>query len=124
MIENMSLLALGNSLKFLAVICIVSTCVSDASAQDKLTAAQIRKILPGTYNVSVADSVTAVAVISPGGSISVVTNKGEKDTGRWSISGNKVCVQFKHLLDHKSNCSTLIDEGWAIRGNGFTARRK
>ncbi len=120
----MSLLTVRNSLKLFSVVCFVGTYTCNAFAGDTLTATQIRKTLPGSYNVSVADSVSAVAVISPGGGISVVTNKGEKDTGRWTISGNKVCVQFKHLLDHKNNCSALTDEGWAIRGNGFTARRK
>jgi hypothetical protein len=112
-----------STLKLLCLTCLVPSFVASAYAADKLTAAEIRKLLTGTYHVSVADSVTAIAVFSPGGGISVVTNKGEKDTGRWSFSGNKVCVQFKHLLDHKSNCSSLVNDGGAIRGNGFTARR-
>jgi hypothetical protein len=115
--------AINNTLKFLGLAFFVNVSIGTAYAADKLTAAEIRKLLTGTYNVSVADSVTAIAVFSPGGGISVVTNKGEKDTGRWSFSGNKVCVQFKHLLDHKSNCSSLVNDGGAIRGNGFTARR-
>jgi hypothetical protein len=109
--------------KYLALLCVGYASIAPGSAADKLTAAEIRKLLTGTYRVSVADSVSAIAVFTSGGGISVVTNKGEKDTGRWSFSGNKVCVQFKHLLDHKSNCSSLINDGGAIRGNGFTARR-
>jgi hypothetical protein len=112
-----------NSFKLLSVACLVQTCSGSVYAGDKLTLVEIRKLLTGTYHVSVADSVTAIAVFTPGGKISVVTNKGERDTGRWSFSGNKICVQFKHLLDHKSNCSSLVNDGGAIRGNGFTARR-
>ncbi len=119
----MSFLNVRANFRFLSVFCFVCAYLVPAIAADKLTAAEIRKLLIGTYHVSVADSVTAIAVFTPGGGVSVVTNKGEKDTGRWSFSGNKVCVQFKHLLDHKSNCSSLVNDGGAIRGNGFTARR-
>ena len=119
----MSRKIVDNCLKLLCIVFIAQVCVAPASAAEKLTAAEIRKLLIGTYHVSVADSVTAIAVFSPGGAISVVTNKGEKDTGRWSFSGNKVCVQFKRLLDHRNNCSSLMSDGDAIRGNGFTARR-
>ncbi len=119
----MSFLNVRASFKFLSVLCFVCAFIAPATAANKLTPAEIRKLLIGTYHVSVADSVSAIAVFTPGGRISVVTNKGEKDTGRWSFSGNKVCVQFKRLLDHKNNCSSLMNDGGAIRGNGFTARR-
>ena len=119
----MSFLNVRVSFKFISAVFFAAACIASATAADKLTAAQIRKLLNGTYHVSVADSVTAVAVFTAGGGISVVTNKGEKDTGRWSFSGNKICVQFKHLLDHKNSCSSLMSDGGAIRGNGFTARR-
>jgi hypothetical protein len=119
----LNLKIVNRSFKIICAVLLAHACVASATAADKLTAAEIRKLLTGTYHVSVADSVTAVAVFTPGGRISVVTSKGEKDTGRWSFSGNKVCVQFKHLLDHKSNCSSLVNDGGAIRGNGFTARR-
>jgi hypothetical protein len=119
----LSLRLAGNSFKLLSVVCLAQTFIFTAYAADKLTAAEIRKLLTGSYNISLADSVSAVAVFTSGGGISVTTNKGEKDTGRWSFSGNKVCVQFKHLLDHKINCSSLVNDDGAIRGNGFTARR-
>lgn len=123
MSDKMFLFGVKNYLKFIIATCFACTCFASAYAGEKLTTSEIRKLLIGTYHVSVADSVTAIAVFTPGGGISVVTNKGEKDTGRWSFSGNKVCVQFKRLLDHKSNCSSLVNDGGAIRGNGFTARR-
>ena len=95
---------------------------SSARADATLSAAEIRKLAPATYHVSVADSVSATVTLATGGGIVVDTNKGEHDTGRWSVSGNKVCVVFKHLLGHNKQCSTLTRDGTAIRGNGFTAR--
>jgi hypothetical protein len=119
----MSFFDIGAGFKFLCSACFICAGIASATAADKLTAAEIRKLLSGTYRVSVADSVSAIAVFTSGNGISVTTNKGEKDTGRWSISGNKVCVQFKHMLDRQNKCSSLINDGGAIRGNGFTARR-
>ncbi len=110
--------------KWLTALWALTILPNGAQAGDSLTAAEIRKLVPGTYHVSVADSVSATAIFTKGGGISVTTNKGENDTGRWSLSGNKMCVVFKHLLDHKANCSALTVEGKAIHGNGFTARRK
>jgi hypothetical protein len=89
---------------------------------DPLSAADIKKLAPGTYNVSVADSVKALVVLKAGGGISVSTNKGEKDTGHWTVSGTKACVLFKHLLNHKPYCSTLTRDGNMLRGDGFTIR--
>ena len=108
---------------FFGRVCLACSCAASAYAAEKLTAGEIRKLLSGSYHISVADSVSATAVFTAGGGISVTTNKGEKDTGRWSISGNKMCVIFKHLLDHQTKCSSLMNDGGAIRGTGFTARR-
>jgi hypothetical protein len=89
---------------------------------EPMSAAEIKKLAPGTYNVSVADSVKASVVLSAKGGISVATNKGEKDTGRWWLQGTKACVLFKHLLNHKPYCSTLTRDGSMLRGDGFTIR--
>ncbi len=96
----------------------------NARAGDPLSPADLKKLAPATYNVSVAESVKAIVKLTGGGGISVATNKGERDTGRWSIQGNKLCVVFKHLLDHKPNCSTLTNENGMIHGDGFSARRR
>lgn len=116
--------AIRYSLKLLLLVWLANTCITFASAEEKLTATEIRKLLIGSYRISVADSVSAIAVFTASGGISVTTSKGEKDSGRWSISGNKMCVQFKHLLDRQNKCSSLTNDNGAIRGNGFTARRK
>ena len=112
-----------SKLKFLIPLFLSQVFIVNVFAGDRLTAAEIRKLMPGTFSVGVADSVSAIAVLSAGGGISINTNKGEKDTGRWSISGDKICVKFKHLLDRQTKCSSLTNDGGAIRGNGFTARR-
>ena len=106
----------------LAVSCLLAATSAPALA-DQMTAADIRKLAPGTYHVSVADSVKATVILKTNGSLSLTTDKGEKDTGRWNISGDKFCVVFKHLLDRKQHCSPLTREGNLLRGDGLTARQ-
>jgi hypothetical protein len=89
---------------------------------EAMSAADIKKLSPGSYNVSVADSVKARVVLTAKGGISVATDKGEKDSGKWWLAGQKACVQFKKLLDHKPYCSTLTRDGSMLRGDGFTIR--
>ena len=55
----MSQKIVDNCLKLLYIVFISQACVAPSSAAEKLTAAEIRKLLIGTYHVSVADSVTA-----------------------------------------------------------------
>ena len=96
---------------------------SSVAVADTMSAAEIRKLAPGTYHVSVADSVKAVVVLKTNGSLTLTTDKGEKDTGRWSVSGDKFCVVFKHLLDHKQHCSPMTRDGNLLRGDGLTAHQ-
>ena len=103
-------------------ICLFSFAVAGQALADPMSAAEIKKLAPGTYNVSVADSLKALVVLKAGGGISVTTDKGEKDAGRWTVSGTKACIVFKHLLNHKPYCSTLTRDGNMLRGDGFTIR--
>jgi len=102
---------------------VLSLMIAGPAWADPLSAADIRKLAPATYRVSVADSVKATVILKSGGGISVATNKGERDTGRWSVAGDKICVQFRHLLDHKPHCSYLRTENGVVHGDGFSARR-
>ncbi len=101
---------------------VLSLMIAGHAWADPMSAAEIKKLAPGTYNVSVADSVKARVVLTAKGGISVTTDKGEKDSGHWSILGTRACVIFKHLLNHKPYCSTLTRDGSMLRGDGFTIR--
>ncbi len=90
---------------------------------DTMSSAELRKLVPGRYHVSVADNVKIVVRLSVGGAISGTTDKGDHDTGRWSIANDKMCVIFKRWLDHQRHCQDITAEGSILRGNGFTIRR-
>lgn len=96
--------------------------VPAALADGGLSAAEIRKLIPGRYHAEAAPGVSVDVTLSAGGAISGVSNKGDKDSGRWSISGDKICVVFKHWLDHQKHCSGLSHENGQIKGEGFYAK--
>jgi hypothetical protein len=111
------------SMKFFAASLVLTAGLCSSMAQaETLSPADIKKLAPGTYNVSVADSVRVRAVLTAKGGISVTTDKGEKDSGRWWLQGSKACVQFKKLLDKKPFCSSLSRDGNMLRGDSFTIR--
>ena len=109
--------------KILAVLFAIFTASIESAVADTLSAAELRKLAPGKYHVSVADNVKLEVRLSAGGGISATTDKGDHDTGRWSIVNDKLCVTFKRWLDRQRHCQDLTAEGSILRGNGFTIRR-
>ena len=94
-----------------------------AAKADQLTSAELRKLVPGHYHVSVADNVKLDVRLLAGGGIAATTDKGDHDTGRWSIANDKMCVVFKRWLDHQTHCQAIRLESGLLRGDGFTIRR-
>ena len=94
-----------------------------AWADGPLSASDIRKLFPGSFYVEVAPTVNLEVTFSGGGKVSGTTNKGDRDSGRWRLVGNKMCVTFKRWLDHKERCSGLANANAQIKGDGFYAKR-
>ena len=94
-----------------------------AWADGPLSGSDIRKLFPGTFHVEVAPTVSLEVIVSNGGRISGTTNKGDHDSGRWRVVGDKICVTFKRWLDHHERCSGLAYVNAQIKGEGFYAKR-
>ena len=94
-----------------------------AKADGQLTPAELKKLAPGNYHV-VAGPISINVKLAKGGAISGVTDKGDKDSGRWSISGDRMCVKFKNWLDHQQKCDGLTQVGNELKGSAFSAWRK
>lgn len=94
-----------------------------AWADGPLAAADIRKLFPGSFYVEVAPTVNLEVTFSGRGKVSGTTNKGDQDSGRWRLVGDKICVTFKRWLDHHERCSSLAFANAQIKGNGFYAKR-
>ena len=91
-----------------------------AQADGLMTGAEVQQLAPGHYHV-VAPGVTIEVDLGLHGKVSVVTSKGEHDKGRWHLNGDRFCVKFNKLLDHKENCELLNSSGGEIKGNVLSA---
>ncbi len=97
---------------------------SRSAHAETMEGSDIRKLFPGTYRVSVADSLSLTLTFATAGGVSGITNKGDRDTGRWRVSGDRLCIVFKRWLDHNTHCSKLTETASGIHGDGFTVRPK
>ncbi|MEO9168163.1 MAG: hypothetical protein ABI230_07160 [Aestuariivirga sp.] len=94
-----------------------------AHADGLMTGAEVLQLAPAHYHV-VAPGVTIEVDLGLKGKISVVTDKGEKDKGRWHLNGDRFCVKFTKLLDRQEHCELLNRAGDQIKGNVLTATRR
>jgi len=97
--------------------------IAPAKADGPLFEADFKKLIPGTFHV-VAPGVAIDVKISKGGGISGVTDKGDKDHGRWHLAGNNICVKFTKWLDHQEKCEHLSITGNEIKGSVFSAWKR
>lgn len=97
--------------------------ITAAHADGPMSAAELKKLAPGTYHVAVA-TVSMDVNLATNGKISGATSKGDKDQGRWRIVGDRICVTFKRWLDHKEKCDRLSQAGTEIKGGAFSAWKR
>jgi hypothetical protein len=91
--------------------------MSVAQAQD-LTSKDLRNLFPGNYSVVIYNIFTVQVTMGKNGELNGLS-RGKRDTGRWSIEGNKFCLLWKSWTKGKKGCSTLKRDGGYIKGDGF-----
>lgn len=94
-----------------------------AQSSGKLSGAELKKIIPGAYTISVYGFAIRFNV-RKGGTLKA-TFQDTSDTGKWSVRGDKLCISFKTWTDGKPSCSNIRYDGkkWftADDGTRFTA---
>jgi hypothetical protein len=108
------------SLATALVFCALST---QATLAEPLSAQDIRKLAPGQYHVNIMGLVKMTVALRTNGSISGKTSKGKRDTGSWSVQGEKFCVTWNRWLKAKRRCSALTGANGSYSGSGFSLRR-
>jgi hypothetical protein len=93
------------------------------SAAGQLTAAELQKLAPGNYDVNVMGFIHMTIAMSPGGSISGITSKKKRDTGIWSVQGEKLCIRWNRWLKGKTRCVGLSGSGGSYSGGGIWLRK-
>ena len=88
-----------------------------AIAKD-LTPTELRKLFPGNYLVVIYNIFTVEVTMGKNGELNGLS-RGKRDTGRWSIEGNKFCLLWKSWTKGKKGCSSLKRDGDYVKGDGF-----
>jgi hypothetical protein len=99
-------------------------CAFSLQAQaETLSAQDIRKLAPGRYAVSVMGLVNMTVSMRPNGTVAGTTSKGKRDTGSWSIQGQRLCVAWNKWLGGQRRCATLKGANGSYSGGGLSLRR-
>jgi len=106
---------------FLAVIAgayFMSSIAGVVLANETLTASQIKKFVPGRAKARVSGSAITISLSRRG----TLRGKwaGERDTGKWHVSGHRLCIKFDNWLGGGTRCSTVSRSGNAYRVSGMT----
>jgi hypothetical protein len=112
-------------MKFKAIIAAAAVyvvIVAPASA-GALTAAELRALAPGNYAVSIYGLVKMTISMQPGGSISGITSKKKRDSGFWSVNGDKLCIRWNRWLKKKTRCTGLSGQNGTYSGGGLYIRK-
>ena len=96
--------------------------MSAASAGDALSPSELRRLAPGRYAVNVMGLVSMVVSMRPNGII-VGEAEGERDSGNWTVQGQKLCVAWNKWNAGKRRCSTLTGDAGRYSGGGLSMRR-
>lgn len=91
-------------------------------AGETLSQTQLRSLFPGSF-YAIVKGVVALKITASGNGKLVGTYKDKKDTGRWSLSGSKLCIVWTTWDDGKSNCSTVVADGGWYHGSGVRFRK-
>jgi hypothetical protein len=95
---------------------------SQAADQSSLSPAQLGQLFPGNFTAVVNGALTVKIVARGNGTLFGQMN-GRQDSGRWRISGGKLCIVWSSWMGGKTSCSSVKSgDGW-YHGNGVKFRK-
>jgi len=104
-----------------SLICAFS--FNTASADSALSQSELRRLFPGNFD-AVVYGILDVKIVAHGNGELVGLFSGKKDTGRWSITNDRLCIMLSRWTDGKSSCSQVVaSDGW-YRGNGVRFKKQ
>jgi hypothetical protein len=93
-----------------------------ASAEQKvISRAELAKLFPGSFHAVANGMVIRITARGNGTLSGQMQNL--KDSGRWTLSGGRLCITWNKWLNGRTACSMVVaDNGW-YRGNGVKFRK-
>jgi hypothetical protein len=107
----------------IAAALLMAALSTPAISADRLSTAELHGLAPGSYAVSVMGLVNMTVNLKPGGGLSGVTSKKKRDSGVWSVRGERLCVQFNRWLKGKQRCAALSGDNGSYSGGGLWIRK-
>ncbi len=101
---------------------LMGTLATPALADEPMTAQQIRRLAPGTFQAVVKGKFQLIVTLSRDGAI-VGKVPGMTDRGRWSVRDNELCITMPNMTRGYLMCSSVVaDNGW-YRGRNVSFRK-
>ncbi len=95
---------------------------SQAADQSSLSPAQLGQLFPGNFTAVVNGALTLKIVAKSNGTM-IGQMTGKQDSGRWRISGGKLCIVWSTWMGGKISCSSVKSgDGW-YHGIGVKFRK-
>lgn len=86
--------------------------LSPAAADEPMTAQQILKLAPGTFQAVVKGKYKLTVVLGRDGS-AVGKAQGWIDKGRWTVRNDQLCIVLPTWTKGRVECSAVVaDNGW------------
>ena len=104
----------GNSFRMICAAIMVGAAglagSSGPAAAERLTGKQIKALLSGK-TIVYWGKVSGTTRFTRGGSATYRFSSGKSETGRWWVSGNKYCSQYRKLRKGKASCTSITAIG-------------
>jgi len=92
-----------------------------AFAGGQLGPAELKRLVPGRYLVTLSNAVNLTVVMRANGTVSGST-KSDADSGHWVLDGSRLCIGFTKWLGGNTHCSSLVSQAGYYQGSGFIFR--
>jgi hypothetical protein len=111
------------NLKRIFAVLAVAIALATPATAGQLTSMQLHGLAPGSYAVSIFGLIKMTIYMQRGGSISGVTSKQKRDTGVWTVDGDKLCIRWNRWLKKKNRCIVLSGANGSYSGGGVYIRK-
>ncbi len=80
-------------------------------------------LFPGRFHVVVVGFINIKVTARGDGSLSAVSARGKKDSGRWSVRAGVLCIKFDKWLGGRTRCTAIVQEAGWYTGSKLKFRR-
>lgn len=96
--------------------------LSPAYAEEAMTARQILKLTPGTFQAVVKGKYQLTVTLDRDGT-AVGTAQGLVDKGRWTVRGDQLCIVLPAWTRGRVECSAVVAENGWYHGRSVSFRK-